>query len=90
MSKLFWFGSPEADSIFCSARTAAGIRWARARAERVIGPYDSADQAVAAVHDARGVCRVCSRGQGRHVCAECQAAILPAALVASVASVGAR
>lgn len=86
----FWTDVDGRAAVFSTPRTAKDVRWAHARHNRVGGPFDTIDEALAEGDDARSVCRTCSHGFGRHVCASCQAAILPAVLVASVAVGGAR
>lgn len=81
----FWTVVDNRTAVFSTARTAKDVRWAKANTSIVGGPYDSIDEAMAAGDDKRSVCRLCSRGTGQHVCASCQAAVLPAVLVASVA-----
>ena len=85
-----WFCVPERGALMVSER--AKIRWMLARFadDGIRGPYDSAEAAEAELDDRRGVCSRCAHGRGRHVCAECQAAILPAVLCASVAVGGGR
>lgn len=56
----------------------------------IVGLFSQLADAEAAIDDAEGTCSRCEDGQGRHVCAECQAAILGPALAASVALGGAR
>lgn len=86
----YWVAVDNRTAIFSSPRAAESVRWAKAHPSHVGGPYDSIDEALAAGDDARSVCRLCSRGTGQHVCASCQAAVLPAVLVASVAVGGGR
>lgn len=99
--KSAWFALPHGDMLDGIDRTAAliaveptskKIRWALARFADagIVGPFDSAELAFAAGDDASRCCSRCCGGRGRHVCPECQASILPAVLVASVAVGGAR
>jgi hypothetical protein len=85
MSTSAWFGIPSVGGLVCVKR--AQIPWALRRfAGDVVGPFADADAALAGLDDRACVCSRCSGGRGRHVCAECQAAILPAVLCASVAT----
>jgi hypothetical protein len=88
MSTSAWFGIPSVGGLVCVKRSQ--IPWAIRRfGGDLVGPFADADAALAGLDDRASVCARCAKGRGRHVCAECQAAILPAVLCASVATKGA-
>lgn len=79
------------DLVRCLPESSAQVlREARAADLPIVGLFTRLSDAESAIDDAEGTCSRCEDGLGRHVCAECQAAILPAVLVASVAVGGAR
>ena len=89
--KIAWFVLPDG-ALLTSDRDRGSIRWMLGRFadDGIKGPFTSAEDAFAANDDRNTVCSRCASGRGRHVCDECQAAILPAALAASVAIGGGR
>ena len=79
------------DLVRCPPESTPMVLLEARRAELpIVGVFTRLSEAEAEIDDAEGTCSVCSEGLGRHVCSECQAAVLPAALAVSVAMGGAR